>query len=300
MSSSAHPPGGFPLRRLLAPTVFFLTLTACKAGLSAWAPIADTGTSDDTATPDDTGDPDDSGDDTVESPAGTAPTLQSFSVSDVAGDLVIAFGASDADGDLEGGSLEVAVDGRTSTFAIPDALTTWTGSAGSVRITTTTGGCGGESYDVVGSVVDAGGHRSATRSDSVTVGSGAPGVTAPEVGDTLDDLFQLGTISAPYTICGDAWGAGNDGVGYTADFDSLYLTVGESGFWTFELTWEAAGSDYDFLLSDELGEIVGYALTEGPAQPERIDWFVFQGESYFVDIGAWSGSGGPWTIAIYE
>jgi len=286
------------VRRLLLPTAALLAQVACTAGLSAWAPPADTGASDDTASTTDTGS--DTGPDSeTGSTTGSAPTLDSFVVSEVAGDLVIAFGASDDDDDLDGGSLEVDVNGRTSTFAIPDALASWTGSAGTVRITTTTGGCGGATYTVTGSVVDEAGRHSATRSDSVTVGSGAPGTTAPEVGDTIDDLVQIGTITAPYTICGDAWGAGNDGLGYTADFDSIYLTVGQTAVWTFELTWEAAGSDYDFILSDETGAIVGYATTEGPAQPEIIEWFVFQGESYYVDLGAWSGSGGPWTIAIY-
>jgi hypothetical protein len=286
------------VHRLLVLTGLFLALSACKAGLSAWGPLpADTGSTD---TADDSGSSADTSTDSSDtgSGSGSPPALDSFSVSEVAGDLVVLFGAHDPDGDLEGGALELLVNGQSSTFLIPDALDQWTGTSGTVRITTTVGGCGGQSYSVTGSVQDELGHRSTTRSDTVTVGAGAPGTTVPEVGDTLDDLAQLGTITAPHTICGDAWGGGNDGTAYTADLDSLYFTVGATGVWTFELTWESTADDYDLVLSDELGEMVGVSQTDGPSQPESIEWYVFEGESYYVDIGAWAGSGGPWTLAI--
>src|SRR6187401_1424940 len=76
-----------PVRRLLLPTLAFFALVACKAGLSSWAPETDTAAADDTGSTDSSDSDDASVIDTDEVPAGVPPSLDSFVVSEVAGDL---------------------------------------------------------------------------------------------------------------------------------------------------------------------------------------------------------------------
>jgi hypothetical protein len=191
------------------------------------------------------------------------------------------------------------VNGATTQHDIPGGLDTWSGTSGTLLVSTPGGGCGGGSYDLSGTVVDVLGARSSTASDSVTTSGGA-GVTVTEVGDTGSDIQEIGTLAAPTLLCGNAWGAGNNGTEYTYDYDLVHFTVSGSGPWTFELTWAEPTGDYDLHLYDALGYIADYSEQDGPTQPEVIaDWYVFSSEEYYLGVGAWSGGAGDWTVEVY-
>ena len=289
------------LRVLLTSLGLLVTLTGCQASLHALnrGPSGSNGHpgTGDTGTHD-TGTHDTGSQDTGSS-QGHPPSLDSFSVSSTGTDVVVLFSASDADGDLSGGKIDLTVNGTGSSYRIPGDLDSWNGTSGTVKIPVPgSGSCDATVYSVSGTLQDASGLRSTSRSGQTTV-SGSGGVPIDEIGDD-GSAQDLGTLNPPVTLCGDIWGASNDGTAYTSDFDVVMFTVGAQGTWNFSLTWSSTGDDYDMHLWDvnDTSAPVVYSETDGPTQPEAFAWPVLTGEQYYLDVGAWSGSGGSYAITI--
>ncbi len=225
------------------------------------------------------------------------PEILSLDLSEFNGGLSVRFTLDDPDGDLEGGAVELTVSGYTQTFLIPQDLQQWDGRDG-VALVDTDPCAAGSLVQVEAQVYDAAGNASAPASAS-TMLSGQAEILA-ETGDDQASVVDLGTISFPFTLCGDVYRAANDGNNsYTGDLDYVTFRVATRQAVTFSLTWDAAGSDYDLQLYDDRLNRLEAAISYGPTQPETFTHTLQPGTTYLLMVGAWAGDPGDW-ITVME
>jgi hypothetical protein len=258
---------------------------------------------DDTDTDDtDTDDTDTDDTDTDTTPELAAPELIALQVEEVTGEAQVSFIADDDDDDLEGGSLELIFNGTSHSLNIPYDLDVWNpGGTSIVTFPLTIAPCSETTLTVSGYVVDDEGLSSPTLSDSTVVSGDGSGFIA-EDGDTLDELSTMGTLLTPAVLCGDIWGAGNDGSSYTSDIDFIGFHVTTATTLTFSLTWDDMGSDYDLaLIYNDLWfgwSYLNYSETDGTIQPESFTATLDSYTTYYLRVGAWSGKPSNWQVTV--
>lgn len=291
-----------------------LGLTAC-GGLTPLGSFTDTefGTEDTTIV--DLGtDEIDEGTDPVESD-GSAPRLLNISAADLGSQVSVAFTATDADGDLTGGTFELTVNGATTAYDIPGSLSTWDNSsgAGTIRIPTPsvgggTGCSGGTStLSIRGLVEDNAGMRSGQQSTTLPISGGGGGIPTVEVGDALDNVHDAGVLQVPCTLSGDVYSTG--GADVYGDLDTIAFAVATSGG-GLNLSWAGTG-DYDVYLFDSLGftfltlfdgdMTLAPPLAEGinsGSVAESVNASLVPGEVYYVLVGGWEGPSGAYTLTV--
>jgi hypothetical protein len=112
-----------------------------------------------------------------------------------------------------------------------------------------------------------------------------------ENGDEEADVTELGSVAAPFLICGDLYASSNDGTSYTGDMDRVGFSVKEEGTWTFVLTWAEVSHDLDVHLMTGDGVPLDAAFTVGVEQPEQFEYALEAGGSYVLIVVGWSGNG---------
>ena len=307
--------------RHLPLAIIALLLTACDLGLETYnldtgedpavgdAPPyggdteineEDTGTSSDT---DDTDSKTDTG--TKKQDEEHNPELSLNTVTDSATTLTVPFNLSDADGDLNGGTLLLTFAGEETAFSIPGDFNTWNDGGRSeisididpcqigtsptlkLRATDSTG----RNSNVIESV-----YTFTTAEITVDTGSGNDG---GNIYTTLGSGgVDIGSVPRPAVICGNIYAAGNDGTVYTGDLDYLDLRTSFGGNTDFTLTWEVS-ADYDlYLYNGNTGTNLGAGITDGQTQPEAFTASLTSGQAYILLIGGWSGAAGDWKLTI--
>ncbi len=278
-------------------------------------PTADTG-----AEPDDSGrlDSGDSGEETDTGETGgvepSAPVMTSFSTTQDDDEIVVSFTAEDADGDLDGGMLDLEIDGDARTFAIGDELASWDGQTGEVRLGFNDCRRGG-SVDVVGSVSDASGLSSEQGQDTVTL-EGTVVLMAegdePDYGSISEATWYCGSISEtdPTEHATSPWYGTANG-----DYDRLYAlsgTLPRSGEWAFELSWDDETADYDLhLLVLYVPASGSYSYTHATWSTARVgtsetmsytldvtDDNVSNYYLYQVYVSGWDGPAGDYVLEV--
>ncbi len=287
--------------RNLTPTLMFMMLgPACAGGggLAAYDPDAetdtDTDTDSDSDTDTDTDADSDSDSDTDTDPGFQAPSLISFEARDLTDRIDVAFRVTDPDNDIDGGSLELIVDGTPFDLVIPGDIDVWN-PAGESIVSIPINVCDSGSHTFAGRVTDNRGLTSSQMSDSVSLGGDA--VIVPETGDDSLSATDAGLIAPPTYICGDLYAASNDSEGYTGDQDWIVVEPSTSGLWTFTLTWSDLASDYDLHIYDEFGPVAN-SIQDGSLQPESVDTYMWSGSYYYIIVAGWNGNGGDWTLLL--
>jgi hypothetical protein len=304
-----------PMNRIAA--LCSLGLTAC-GGLTPLGSFTDTeiGNYDtgiiDLGTDDLDSDVDDGTDPVVAE--GSAPQLLNISAADLGSQISVAFTATDADNNLNGGPFELTVNGATTAYDIPDSLSTWDGAsgAGTIRFPTPSvgsgSGCGAgtSTLSIRGLVEDNAGDRSGPQSTTLALSGGTGGgVPTVEVGDTVEDVYDVGVLTIPCVVSGDMYLTGG-GSGY-GDYDTIAFSVASSGSGV-DLSW-AGTADYDviyffdsggFLLMQLLGDpllSLGSGLNSG-SLPESLNWPLTVDETYYAVIGGWEGPTGAYSLTV--
>ena len=224
------------------------------------------------------------------------PSLTGFHASLADDEVLVHFTATDPQGDLAGGHLEVTEGGVPHTFAIPSQVQAWTGTSGSVFLPVDLGACSSETLSLTGQVLDAEGRASNTASDTLATSGG--GIQTQETGD---DPWFAGTLTPPVRLCGDSWGSG--GAGEYGDIDLIGFTVGAVDFldyWTFELTWDTSTTDLDLYLLDDMGNTIASSAVDGTHQPEAFEALVFAHEQLYLGVAAWDGPPTDWTVEVWS
>ena len=86
---------------------------------------------------------------------------------------------------------------------------------------------------------------------------------------------------------------------YGGDEDWLLFSPGSSGSWVFELTWDAANSDYDIYIFDATsGQELNAAITASYTPRETMTQTLTSGRTYYLAITAWEGSSGDYSLQI--
>ena len=240
--------------------------------------------------------------DTDTTPELRPPELTVLQVEALPGKLQVSFIADDPDHDLEGGSLELTLNGTLYSLRIPTDLDVWSpGGTSIVTFPFSADPCTETTVTASGYLIDDEGLSSTTRSDNTIVAGGGTGFVA-EDGDTLDEMSSIGELSAPTNLCGDIWGASNDGASYTSDIDFVGFHVTSAVTLTFSLTWDDIGSDYDLALiyDDWLfgWSYLNYSETDGTTQPERFVVTLEAYTTYYLRVGAWSGKASNWQVTV--
>lgn len=242
--------------------------------------LLDTDMPSDTAAPGDTGEP-----------AGvplTPPEVTSVVIVDdaTAEEHIVVVGLGDADADVEGGTLTLAVDGVPTDFDIPDALEawTWSGTSGSA-----TARLGYEPCDALGATLS----FEATAEDASGLLSATPGAMhvlpgfgerLVENGDTWLDAEELGTIATRTMLCGDIRAT----VAPEKDLDWARFTAPVGGQWSFYLHNDSGGSSW---LQLQLNDDANFLVTKsaGGFNDQSFQWALTAGTVYrlFVvgDVG---------------
>lgn len=280
-----------------------LAVTAC-GGLTPLGSFVDTDPGLDTAVVDtadpgtsDTGDPVSSG---------NSPVLGALTATEVGSNISIAFTASDVDGDLNGGSMRIEMNGTTTDFAIPADLATWDPSSGNgtVRVAkpsiSSTTGCsaGNASILIRGRAFDRTGLSSAQQSTTFSMSTGGGGaIVAGEVGDTELDAFDGGVIPVPCSFTGNIHSA--------SDLDIIAFAPSTAAS-VVQLSWTGS-ADYDITIYDEDNylayALVGFGLpagigANGGNTPESVAVPMTANTAYFAVIEVYSGGAGDYTLRV--
>ena len=198
---------------------------------------SDTDSDSDTDTDTDT---DTDADTDTDPPEQHDPVLSLISASGTGDQVQVSFVASDEDGDIEGGSLEVTVGALPYSLSIPDDLDSWSAGVGSVLLDFDD--CDrGTSTLVSGTVVDSTGRTSAGGSDTFTPSGTA--LRPSDGGDDYTTAYDITDSSGTVYVCGNT--------ASTSDQD-WFLIDGEvlsAGGWSFSLTWTDTASDLDLYLA---------------------------------------------------
>jgi len=144
--------------------------------------------------------------------------------------------------------------------------------------------------------VDAAGLSSDAHSTTYTLSGAAMRVGDP--GNVFAAAEDLGTISAPITLCGSISNADNDGTAYRGDVDFLRFVPSATAEWSASLTWDSITSDYDMALLNASGQFIVDAYIDGTTQPETMAHGVAAGVSYYLRIAGWSGEPGGWRVEL--
>ena len=257
---------------------------------------ADTDTVDDNDTGADSG-----------APGGRAPSLTLFNVVQEGDYVEVTFATDDEDGDIEGGTLELAVGALTSSIPLPAGLDEWTGSAGTA-IALFDPCMHGSTVEVSGVVKDARGLASEAKIDSVTLDGIA--LSVAEGGDVYNDAGTTVFTEVDETVwvCGDIYATNP----VDTDWFLLQSYYVEGGVWTFTLTWSEASSDYDLQLDQNVcysgascywTSDIAVADDHAGAQPEIMSATLqhLDGSNsiaYYLGVVGWGGGGGDYVLRI--
>ena len=190
----------------------------------------------------------------------------------------------------------MSVDGSPTTYNIPGDIDFWNPN-GESKILLTPAGCDSSSHTYGAKVRDAGGNQSGQLTDSLALSSA--GVSVPEVGDTDFDIWSAGVASLPSSYCADMHTSSNNGVdSYDGDMDFYEIEFNQSGYVTFQLTWDSPTGDYDLHLYDYWGDFVDSSIQDGPTQPETVTASVFAGDVMYVMVAGWSGGSGAYRLTV--
>lgn len=243
---------------------------------------------EDTDPPEDTGEP---------APPPSAPVITSLVATDLTDVVEVAFSFTDADGDVEGGILSLTVDGNVHDLVVPDDLDVYN-PKGASRVLFERGDCdAGTTFAVDAVLSDVAGLSSKPANDSVLLGGWAAELS--EAGELSSTSTDIGSGSPPMQLCGTIHTASNDGKSYTGDMDWATFTPTTSGTWTFDLTWDNALGDYDLHLYNQAQQRIASAIIDGTTQPEQISFSLIAGQTYHLQIAAWSGGIGGWSVEAY-
>lgn len=230
---------------------------------------------------------------------GSAPWVQDVGATWDGTTLIVSFTGDDPDGGSDVTTVEVTVDGVTTSLATTSPQVTWVaGGSSTARVAATPPavGCVGTTYDVEVVLVDA--SSLASNVGSAQASAGGADHQVAEVGDDPGDNDVIpGNVSPPETWCGDIHRTGNDGSTWTADIDFVEFTAGSTGDWTFTLTW-SGGADYDLILFDDANREVDRAAASSNSPPERLTTRLSAGKSYKLLIGGWSGAATAYTVTL--
>jgi|GEM_PF-2861670 len=227
----------------------------------------------------------------------SAPTLSSLSITEGPNRIEVSFVATDPDDDLEGGKLKITQGGSTSSFNISSQIDQWRPSGSSLLYLDLANCDRGSHLSFEVTAVDAAGHSSASRTDSLTPSGNATALR--EVGDTPADIEAAGVVSRNSYLCGDLYSTGNDGVNYyTGDLDIISFHPSTGGTYTFSLFWDAVSGDYDLHLYSSTWSSLAAAADFGTAQPESFSATLLSGTTYYLVVAGWSGSTGGYEIDV--
>lgn len=226
---------------------------------------------------------------------GVAPTLSGFTAEEDGERVRFSFRATDADDDLNGGTVKVTLGGAEHSFAYPSEVSL--AGDGSASVTVNASSLDrGRDYDCTLVVTDRAAHRSDTARATLTLGPWS--VEVDENGDTPADITGIGRIEVPAIVSGDVYRSGNNGAEYTADIDVVKFTVPQTGSYSVILQWTATGADYDLFLMETGPITIDSAAASSTNPPEVTSGTLRTGVDYFFAVGAWSGPGGAWTVRI--
>jgi hypothetical protein len=262
--------------------IVVLILPACF-GLDLFNPLEDTGNgpgpySSDTSGPNNSN--------------GEKPTVDNFTVSETETKVRMDFIISDPDKNMAGGSVEIEIDGNTTSYTFPDDL--FTSNGNTFLLFEKSIFTANQQTQCELTAIDLTGLRSSPASSLFTLSSNS--LEVPENGDTAADITSLGPLNPPVAITGNIWGAGNLGGLYNADLDFISFTLPTTKTYTFTLTWTPASADYDLHLIEGNGTTLAYSTSYG--QPEVITYSLSANALYYIAVGAWEGSSGTWTLNI--
>ncbi|MEL6344012.1 MAG: hypothetical protein AAFV53_12910 [Myxococcota bacterium] len=220
------------------------------------------------------------------------PVLESMTVSDNAGILTIEFVADDLDGDLDGGVVQMTIDGVAYRLNIPGDLDVWA-PGGTSSVGLDFGMCVlPTQFDVSMSVED----TTALRSDSLTtshnpVRSGLV-VDSTSYDAGMSTIYDIGALTGPVTVCGYL-GSSDE---YTEQ-DFVGFTVSTGGSRDFSLTWDT-GDDIDlYLLDYETNTELTQSFNDN-ATPEFFSYALTSGREYYLSIAGWEADGSNWMLTI--
>lgn len=267
--------------------------TACKQPTSAtlFVVLRDGETTTDAqGEPGDTGVLDPDGD-----PDAAPPTLDGVDAVEAGSVLAVSFVAGEGDATLIGGTLDVTYAGATFSYAIPGDLATYSPS-GAWTVWVPRPGLGacalGGLDDLSLRLTDADGV--AYTSPTVQVATGDYGLILDEPPAGYVDVL---VDPAPGTVlCGEIAVAANDGDTYIGDTDLVGISVSANRALDLELDWDQA-ADYDLLVFDLAMQLVTGSATQANAGPETVTAALPAG-NYLVDVAAWSGAAGGWTLTL--
>lgn len=223
-----------------------------------------------------------------------APSVTSFSVTPRLDGAIVSFSASDAEGDLVGGSVVVTDGTETWTLSIPDDLDRWNPD-GVSKATLPLGawiGCDSPDVDRTFSLVpiDFAGNEGAPRDASfhiTTVG------TLPENGNRWPQDAHRLDVSPPFMGCvtfeADPDEPGSVREQLFGDVEAMFFVTPLAGAYRVALTWAPAADMDIFVLSDPLLDADGDEIPDVTCEsttysmPEQTVLSARAGDSWLFD-----------------
>ena len=254
--------------------------------------------------PDDTGLSDtETGDPPVDTDSNdevTPPGFPSFSVEDV-DETQVRF-QFEYTGNVLGGHLVVAAEGREFRFLIPDELETFTPTAGSA-LWNLPPCSGGDFFHFSAFIEDRRGGTTSTRDGNITIsGWGetieSAGVDSSDDFESWGDGIRIGNVPKGGLICGDMYGAGHSGSSYNADIDFIEFRAADTDTYVINLEWLAENSDYDIDIWTQSFEFLGGSYVDSTTPPESFTINLVDGEPYILRVAGWAGQGGFYQIRM--
>ncbi|MEQ1567646.1 MAG: hypothetical protein ABMA64_18530 [Myxococcota bacterium] len=209
-----------------------------------------------------------------------APTVEQWTVELAYDQVTLTLGLSDPDGDLEGGTVGVFVDGQLDGTYTIESLDGWDGSVGTLS-TTTEVGCTSVVVAYGVTATDAAGHVG----DDVTTELRIAARQDAEVGNTPISV----STTPPHVLC-----ASHDG---PPDVDAWDLTFTVGGTYSVYVVDPDDGDDHDLRLIDDEGDQI--LASDDLLDPDRLTWSFVAGETYHLlatqDVG---GAAGAYQVMI--
>lgn len=226
---------------------------------------------------------------------GDPPALAEVTVFELPTALQIAVDAVAGDAPLEGGAVVVTLDGTPYTFDIPGDLATYAPD-GQYSVEVPRPGLGGCSlgmiHDVEVSVVDSAG--GAVDADPFQIQTEDHGIIFEEPPQGYVDVLFDPPVGLE--MCGDISFAANDGDTYIGDVDLIGLGISSNRQMELSLDWDQV-ADYDLLVLDLDFSVINGSATLSNLGPESVVVSLPVG-NYLVEVAAWSGAAGAWTVTV--
>lgn len=208
------------------------------------------------------------------------PVITSFTATLRFDVVELRFVVADADGDLDGASVSLGIDGARSDYTV-DGLESWDGEVGTQGFPETVS-CDGFAHDYTIVLTDSAGHPSAEVATSIVV--------VPRTIEEGGEPVALGTVALPAVFCSSHENQN--------DVDDWELDVDPGGDWSVAIT-HPSGPDRDVAVTDTSGAVL--ARSEDLAVPDSFSFPFVAGTVYRLHTEQEEGgSGDRYTVVISQ